>query len=103
LVRRENEHLRGRERAVVEEISTLKKCIQSQEDEVEVDRKAVVQEEADQHRRQSEIAHGLGFYRERLGLSFEKRSNGCLRCVFTLIDKNNLDRPFAFTIAITKV
>ena len=46
-----------------------------------------------------DLTVGMVLYK-RLGLTFEKGDNGSLRFVFTMIDRNDPQRPFTFKLCV---
>nr|XP_022308533.1 kinetochore protein Spc25-like [Crassostrea virginica] len=54
----------------------------------------------DTEKTQQELEKALGFYRERLGLRFQKISGGRLQYCFSLIDKENVDTCCYFCLKV---
>ena len=50
--------------------------------------------------RKNELSKGVTFYKERLGLSFERMPDNSLSFRLTLIDPENPGRPFTFAVLV---
>jgi kinetochore protein Spc25 len=50
--------------------------------------------------RKNELSMGITFYKERLGLSFERMPDNSLSLRMTLIDPENPARPFSFAVFV---
>lgn len=49
----------------------------------------------------AELDRGIGLYKSRLGLNFEKVGDDRLRLTFTMLDPNHNDRPFFVEVRVT--
>ena len=62
-------------------------------------RKTKQKAEARKDQNVEDLTMGMILYK-RLGLTFEKGENGSLRFVFTMIDRNDPERPFTFMLCV---
>jgi len=90
-------HLRQREKQ--RELEEMKKDEAVQRARAEEARKTKQKAEALKDQNVEDLTVGMILYK-RLGLTFEKGDNGSLRFVFTMIDRNDPDRPFTFKLCV---
>lgn len=74
--------------------------VAKEESDLIVRRKDVEEKQDGRLLRKNELAKGVSFYKERLGLSFERMPDNSLSFRMTMIDPDNHARPFTFAVLV---
>ena len=70
--------------------------------DLEDQRNNVAEKKQGRELRKNELSKGVSYYRERLGLSFERMPDNSLSFRLTMIDAENPERPFVFAVLVNK-
>lgn len=62
--------------------------------------KAVREKEKEKNNSMGEVTKGITYYRERLGLDFQRLGQDRLRFVFIYLDPNDHGREFSFSLRV---
>jgi kinetochore protein Spc25 len=76
------------------------KALNAEQENLNVCIKDVEAKKAGRQLRKNELSKGVTFYKERLGLSFERMPDNSLSFRLTLIDPENPARPFSFAVLV---
>jgi hypothetical protein len=82
------------------QIGDKAKEVEQEQENLNVRRKEVETKQAGRLLRKNELSKGVTFYKERLGLSFERMPDNSLSFRLTLIDPENPVRPFSFAVLV---
>ena len=87
---------------VPKQMEEKKKAVDAEQENLEKCKKDVEDKKAGRMLRKNELSKGVTFYKERLGLSFERMPDNSLAFRLTLIDPANPARPFTFAVLVNK-
>jgi len=76
--------------------------LEQQQRRIKLLEQSLQEKEKQRQRNMDELTKGISFYRERLGLEFQRIGENRLRIVFKYIDPKNPEREFAFSVAVDK-
>jgi flagellar biosynthesis GTPase FlhF len=82
-------------------LSDRNKQLESEQRALEMARRQVEEKREGRELRRNEMAKGIPFYKDRLGLAFERMPDGSLSFRLTLLDPQNPARPFTFALLVT--
>ena len=82
-------------------LSDKSKQLEAEQRALEVARRQMEEKREGRELRRNEMAKGIPFYKDRLGLAFERMPDGSLSFRLTLVDPQNPARPFTFALLVT--
>ncbi len=82
-------------------LSDRSKQLETEQRALEAARRQVEEKREGRELRRNEMAKGIPFYKDRLGLAFERMPDGSLSFRLTLVDPQNPARPFTFSLLVT--
>ena len=97
----EVQQLKGKlDSEVPAQIGEKAKLVEQEQENLNSRKTEVQAKQAGRMLRKNELSKGVTFYKERLGLSFERMPDNSLSFRLTLIDPENPARPFSFAILV---